>query len=532
MANRLKMALVQSILTLHGHGWSRRRIARELGVHRETVGRHVDQSAAEVKPATNGALGSTNPPRVGPESSDPASNAPLGSGVAKPASNAPTGSPSAALAWRSIITDKLDQGLSAQRIYQDLVADTASPAATTACGGSPAAQRRHAAAVPADGVRAGEEAQVDFGSGAPVDHAGRQAARERGLPHRAVALPQGLQRSGVAADDRDFLRCLENAFAHFGGVPQTLVIDNLKAAVKQADWFDPELNPKVQSFCRHYGTVILPTRPYTPRHKGKVERGVGYVKDNALKGRTFSFAGRAEPAPASTGRAGRRHAHPRHHAPAGGQGVRARSRSRRCCRCRSTGSRSSTKRSGTSTATATSSRQGVLLGAAGVPGPRVCGRAGTAGWCGSSIRRWSRSPCTCSRSRGASARCEHIGRRRSAASNGDGVAAGACRRGSARTHGVGRSDAAGPRHRGGPGAAGTAEPGEQASRGARRSRPADRARSYGAYRLRTRPQADRATARRPADQSMLPFLDEHPIIRRWTTTGMDQGRSITNTGLP
>lgn len=64
-------------------------------------------------------------------------------------------------------------------------------------------------------------------------------------------------------------------------------MDNLKAAVKKADWFDPELNPKIQSFCEHYGTVLLPTRPRTPRHKGKVERGVGYVQDNALKGRRF-----------------------------------------------------------------------------------------------------------------------------------------------------------------------------------------------------------------------------------------------------
>jgi hypothetical protein len=86
----------------------------------------------------------------------------------------------------------------------------------------------------------------------------------------------------------DFIRCLENAFVRFGGVPQTLVIDNLKAAVTKADWFDPDLNPKIQSFARHYGTVILPTRPYTPRHKGKVERGVGYVQDNALKGRHFA----------------------------------------------------------------------------------------------------------------------------------------------------------------------------------------------------------------------------------------------------
>ena len=85
-----------------------------------------------------------------------------------------------------------------------------------------------------------------------------------------------------------FLRCLENAFWHFGGVPRRIVLDNLKAAVTKADWYEPELNPKIEAFARHYGTVFLPTRPRMPRHKGKVERGVGYVQDNALKGRTFS----------------------------------------------------------------------------------------------------------------------------------------------------------------------------------------------------------------------------------------------------
>jgi hypothetical protein len=81
---------------------------------------------------------------------------------------------------------------------------------------------------------------------------------------------------------------LENAFWHFGGVPKTLVPDNLKAAVIKADWYDPDLNPKLRSFCEHYGTVLLPTKPRTPRHKGKVERGVDYVQENALKGRQFS----------------------------------------------------------------------------------------------------------------------------------------------------------------------------------------------------------------------------------------------------
>ena len=85
-----------------------------------------------------------------------------------------------------------------------------------------------------------------------------------------------------------FVGCLENAFRHFGGVPKRLVIDNLKAAVARGDWYDPEIHPKLQSFARHYGTVFLPTRPYTPRHKGKVESGVKYVKRNALKGRLFT----------------------------------------------------------------------------------------------------------------------------------------------------------------------------------------------------------------------------------------------------
>ena len=50
MANQLKMADIQAILALHGHGWSGRRIARELGIHRGTVSGYVRQ--ADSKPAS------------------------------------------------------------------------------------------------------------------------------------------------------------------------------------------------------------------------------------------------------------------------------------------------------------------------------------------------------------------------------------------------------------------------------------------------------------------------------------------------
>jgi hypothetical protein len=134
----------------------------------------------------------------------------------------------------------------------------------------------------------GQEAQVDFGSGAWVFEEGKRRRPHIlriTLSHSRKSYSEPIWRQTT----ENFIRSLENAFRTFGGVPKTLVIDNLKAAVSNADWFDPDINPKVVAFARHYGTVILPTKPYIPRHKGKIEGGVKYVKNNALKGR-MSFS--------------------------------------------------------------------------------------------------------------------------------------------------------------------------------------------------------------------------------------------------
>src|SRR5262249_43081704 len=245
MANHLTMALVETILSLHQRGWSQRRIAQELGIHRETVGRYLGQAEAESKPAI----------------------APTGSDAPEPR----IGRPSDCEPWRAVIVAMLEQGLSAQRIYQDL---------TTEHGyaGSYYSVRRFASKLaerldlPFRRLECGpgEEAQVDFGTGAPlVNGDGRRRTHvfRIVLSYSRKAYSEAVSRQTTEI----FLRCLENAFWHFGGVPQRVVLDNLKAAVTQADWFDPELNPKLEAFARHYGTVFLPTRPYTPRHKGKIE---------------------------------------------------------------------------------------------------------------------------------------------------------------------------------------------------------------------------------------------------------------------
>jgi len=84
----------------------------------------------------------------------------------------------------------------------------------------------------------GEEMQVDFGQGAPVIADGK---RRRPHVFRATL---SFSRKGYSEvvwrqDTESFLRCMENAFRCFGGVTRTVVPDNLKAAVLQADWFDP-----------------------------------------------------------------------------------------------------------------------------------------------------------------------------------------------------------------------------------------------------------------------------------------------------
>ena len=293
MANLLKMAISESIRTLHLRGWSQRRIAQELGIDRETVARHLRLAELTSKPA-KAPIGSDDghsapKPAKAPIGSEADSRSPeltLATPASTPRGN---GRHSGCEPWREIIQGNCDLGLSAQRIYQDLVTDHGFT-------GSYYSVRRfvrrleESRDLPFRRIECdpGNEAQIDFGTGAPI--IGTDGTRRKTHVFRVVLSysRKGYSEAVYRQTTDDFLRCLENAFRHFGGVPARLVLDNLKAAVKKADWFDPEINPKVRSFGEHYGTVFLPTRPYTPRHKGKVERGVDYVQENALRGKNFA----------------------------------------------------------------------------------------------------------------------------------------------------------------------------------------------------------------------------------------------------
>jgi transposase len=76
----------------------------------------------------------------------------------------------------------------------------------------------------------------------------------------------------------DWIGAHTHAFAAFGAVPTLVVSDNLKSGVIRACFYEPEINRSYAEMAAHYGTAILPARPYKPRDKAKVEGAVLLVQ--------------------------------------------------------------------------------------------------------------------------------------------------------------------------------------------------------------------------------------------------------------
>lgn len=140
----------------------------------------------------------------------------------------------------------------------------------------------------------GEEAQVDFGE------VGRLPDPITGVSRRVYVFVMTLCFSRHQYIEFVFDQKVEtwlslhiHAFAFFGGVVTRIACDNLKSAIIRAAWNDPLANLAYGECAEHYGFRIAPCRPYTPQHKGKVERGVAYIKDNFWAGRELTSLDKA-----------------------------------------------------------------------------------------------------------------------------------------------------------------------------------------------------------------------------------------------
>ena len=134
----------------------------------------------------------------------------------------------------------------------------------------------------------GHQLQIDFGTvRVPI-------ADEQIRVHLFVATLGYSRRTYVAMflHERQsaWLQGLEGAFRHFGGTTREVLVDNARALVSEHDAQTREVafNERFHAFCRYWGVVPRACAPYRARTKGKDERGVGYVKRNAIAGHCFA----------------------------------------------------------------------------------------------------------------------------------------------------------------------------------------------------------------------------------------------------
>jgi transposase len=208
MGNYLKMIDKQRIQDLLELGWSYRRIERETGVRRETISSydpHHVSKAAKVSPGQ----------------------------MAKPAR---TSTGSAVEPYRKEVEAAVAKGLSAQRIWQDLRADygfSYNYASVKRFVRQIKKTHREVAAVMEHPP--GKEAQVDFFEGPPTLDLETGKWRRPWVFRMTLSCSRhGYEEALWHQDQAHFIRAHEHAFESFGGVPEVVRQDNLKAAVVRA----------------------------------------------------------------------------------------------------------------------------------------------------------------------------------------------------------------------------------------------------------------------------------------------------------
>ncbi len=268
MANFLSEDKKQVILALLRLKYSQREIQRRTGVKRNTISKY-----GKLAGILTGSLSKAD--TVTPEAA-------IGAPEVLPSSR------SLAMPYQEQIEAALAQGLTAQRIYQDLREIGFAGKYWSIKRFVKKLRKQRPEVCARIEVPAGKEAQVDLGKGAPTLDPATGKYKRPYLFRMVLSFSRhSYEEVFWKQNTENFIRAHENAFRFFGGVPEIVVLDNLKAGVIHACFYDPTINPVYQAFAKHYGFEALPCKVRRPEHKGKVENSINYAQDNALKDREF-----------------------------------------------------------------------------------------------------------------------------------------------------------------------------------------------------------------------------------------------------
>jgi transposase len=301
MSNVLSDEKKQQVIALGKLGWTLRRIEEATGVRRETASNYLKAAGIGVRPS--GGWGRRSPAKpanevtTDPGESKPANEVGVTTDFIRPFSQKspitlpePNPSASACEPYRQTIELALSRGRNAMAIWQDIVSEYGF---TGDYQSVKRFVRKLRGARQRDPVgiiitAAGEEAQVDYGTGPMV----RDPQTGKYRRTRLFVMTLGYSRKSVRlltfrSSTRIWAELHETAFRRLGGSPRLIVLDNLKEGVLSPDIYDPTINPLFEDMLAHYGVVAMPCRVQDPDRKGKVESGVGHAQRTPLKGMRF-----------------------------------------------------------------------------------------------------------------------------------------------------------------------------------------------------------------------------------------------------
>jgi transposase len=267
--NVLKPHLRITVATLLATGTPQREIARRTGVDRKTIRRLAAANSPGVATGSDG---------------DPDQIPPL-----RPPAPAGARTTSACEPHRSWIEAQVGLGRNAVSIYQDLVEAHGFARRYNAV-------KRFVARLKARAPERfdvleflpGEEAQVDYGQGAPTLTANGKYKRPYLFVMTLKFSGKSFRKVVWKTSQEVWAQLHEDAWRAFGGCCQYAVLDNLKEGVLRPDIYAPELNPVYGALLAHYGVVADPCRVGDPNRKGTVESAIQHTQSTALKGRQFA----------------------------------------------------------------------------------------------------------------------------------------------------------------------------------------------------------------------------------------------------
>jgi len=292
-----------AIITLLTHGISQREIGRKVRVDRKTVRKYArmanknkeaEEAAIEISKSPRVATGSEavtgqNPPPRPPVLEVPVSESETACASADEDRPIPAHARSACEHHRLWIEEQVRLGRNAVSIYQDLVERFAFEhkynSVKRFCR---ALRKKNPAQYDRLEFPPGEEAQVDYGLGAPTIKPGTNTYRRPRLFVMTLKYSRRCFRKVVWTSGQVvWAKLHEEAFRYFGGTTRYVVLDNLKEGVIKPDLYEPELNPVYASVLAYYSVVADPARVADPDRKGSVENAIQHTQNTALKGRRF-----------------------------------------------------------------------------------------------------------------------------------------------------------------------------------------------------------------------------------------------------